>query len=84
MADYQKKLCERAILKIESKKHAYEEKYGVKPQFVKVPDWLPYDIDIIFEKVSIYDIDRIKERPLCGLKVCSTISIQSIDEIEVF
>lgn len=71
------------IPKVEHLIVKYRKEYGDRPKFIKIPI---YVYDCMKFGWGIYTDNLQSDSPevLCGLRVCPTVSIQSIDEIEVF
>lgn len=58
----------------------YELLFNRKPCYIKIPLW-------VFEELYKFRAEIIGNIPaetLCGLKLCPTMSIKEISEIEVF
>jgi len=65
------------------KRKTYKEKYRVEPRFIKIPIWLDDDLRNLDEELFRNSMPTSEKRWL-GLIVCTTESITSIEEIEVF
>lgn len=84
------KTAELIIEILRNKINDFVEKYDEKPRYIKVPIWVLILLrDYAREMVTnfIYIEDELEEKDdftFCGLKVCSTITIRSVEEIEVF
>ena len=59
--------------------------YNIEPHYVKVPTWLLLGMRAYSEHHCFYIDEREKVVDvICGLTVCPTDLISTIDEIEVF
>lgn len=58
---------------------SFEKKYGHKPIFVKVPVWFTGFVCVLDDNIAEREITEF-----CGLLICETPSIDSLDKIEVF
>ena len=61
----------------------YEEKYHVRPNHLKIPEYLCLSLRRE-SGYSVVDVPEGYSEYLFGLKICPTTSIQTIEEIEVF
>lgn len=57
----------------------FEKEYGHKPTFVKAPVWFTGFVYVLDDNVAKREITKF-----CGLIICETPSIDSLDKIEVF
>ena len=68
-----KKICE------------YLDKYLREPKYIKMPLWVVENLKRNMKNISTFSIDYQTERfTYKGFIVCETISIERIEEIEVF
>lgn len=66
--------------KIDKLSMLFRVNFGYNPHYIKIPMWLY--IELLEE--SELDDDETKEDIYRGLKVCPTIAITEISEIEIF
>lgn len=64
---------------VEYKKLKYQCKYAEKPKYIKIP--IGY-YNILYLPYKLHGLEKIYT--FCGLQLCPTRSIETIDEIEVF
>lgn len=73
------------IVVIQNKVHDYYMKYHTEPKYVKMPLWLVQGVKQRMAEIETLNIEYntglIKWFNLC---VCDTVSIETIEEIEVF
>lgn len=63
----------------------YELRYGTSPNYVKIPMYVYYAFEAVKKMICAYAGDNDSEvKKVAGLAVCPTISITSIEQIEVF
>ena len=66
----------------------FMHKYDERPRYVKIPLWALRDLkDYAKELLTNFNFKELEEKEdftVFGLKVCETITIKSVDEIEVF
>ena len=67
---------------VKSKFFEYIKEYDGEPRYLKIPQWIYNVLEINFEKEISENIRG--NRVYRGLKICPTISIETIEEIEVF
>lgn len=75
---------DQIISKIKKEINEYENKYICRPRFIKIP--VIYDALLrarSFE-VSFNFFEKDAAVKFCGLQLCPTYAIESIEEIEVF
>lgn len=72
---------------IDRKALEFAERYGGRPKYIKIPEWVynalrRYEFGLAFRPVG----NGFKNEPetLFGYIVCPTVSIESVDDIEVF
>lgn len=68
-------------------KGEYISKYHKNPKYIKMPEWCLHEINIAIQEQYTYSIpnfDESTEPKFMGMRVCETVSIKTIGEIEVF
>lgn len=79
---------ERNIIEIMNK-HIYtkikdfREKYYISPKFIKIPLWVFKELQEVKSIIIVHKTERTNLTYL-GLIVCETVTINTIEEIEVF
>ena len=84
------KTAELIIEILRNKINDFVKEYDEEPRYIKVPIWVLISLrDYAREMMTnfLYIEDELEEKndfTFCGLKVCPTITIRSVEEIEVF
>lgn len=71
---------EKLNKKIDKLSMLFRVNFGHNPVYIKIPMWLYIEL---LEKSELDD-DETREDTYRGLKVCPTISISEISQIEIF
>lgn len=61
----------------------FRTKYKVHPQFMKIPVWVYQYVKVLPDCICI-DGGGATQETFFGLVLCPTISIENLDDIEVF
>ncbi len=73
---------------IETLINDFMHKYDERPRFIKVPLWVERTLkDYASELLTNFNYSDLEEKEqftVLGLKMCGTITIKTIEEIEVF
>lgn len=62
--------------------HSFEFAYRCRPKYIKLPEWIYKEI--LRLKNSWIVVEKQYEETLFGLKVCPTVSIEKLEDIDVF
>lgn len=63
----------------------YVLKHGISPNYVKIPMYVYYAFEAVKKMICAYvGDDDVEVKKVAGLTVCPTVSIEKIEEIEVF
>ena len=72
----------RIIEEIDTKIYKFREKHNEHPNFIKIPLWC---YELLKDEIrSRFGGSVIRYNKYCNCRMCPTITIQLIDEIEVF
>lgn len=70
---------------INNKIHDYIYKYNNRPKYIKIPIWVLEALKSLIKDLPTFYIDYETEHYIYNnLIVCETLSIQHLDEMEVF
>jgi hypothetical protein len=64
--------------------HDYVSKYHSYPKYIKLPLWIFDGLKEIMCEIDLKMDYKTEEFTFFNLKVCETVSIEKIEEIEVF
>lgn len=78
------------IRSIECLINSFMHRYNERPRYIKVPIWVLTELRNYAKTMmtnfnyNVEDLEQKEEFTIFGLKVCETITIQRLDEMEVF
>ena len=64
------------------KRELFEREYKCRPRYIKLPEWIYKEI--LRLKTSWIVVEKQSGETLFGLKVCPTVSIEKLEDIDVF
>lgn len=67
---------------ISKKRELFEREYKCRPRYIKIPEYIYREILRLDNSWIV--VDKQCGETLFGLKVCPTISIERLEDIEVF
>ena len=87
IVNFEKECYKSVVETIQMQRFLFIKKFGVDPNYVKLPYWIYQGIIIAVEnKFRIDLVAKLEknDRYFMNLRMCPTIGIETIDEIEVF
>lgn len=66
------------------KREDYFKKYAELPKYIKMPRSIAEELKEIMQEFVTFSVDFQEELKLYDMELCDTLSIDQIEEIEVF